>query len=64
METTTETMTANGLAHLMFYGMTQGSTTLSDVHYFTRYLSEEEKTNTLTSFSKEFGIPLEFLLEE
>ena len=64
MTTTTETMSANELAALMFYGMTQGSTTISDVNWFTRYLSPEEKTNTLTEFSEMFRIPMEYLTEE
>jgi len=57
-------MKANKLAHLLFYGMTQGNTDLSDVHWFCRYESEEEKANTLKEFSETFGIPMEFLAEE
>ena len=64
MSNTTETMSANQLAHLLFYGMTQGTTDLSDIHWFMRYLSEEEKQNTLQEFSKVFGIPMDYLIQE
>ena len=60
---TTETMSSMELAHLMFYGMTQGPTDFSDLNWFMRYLSEEEKKNTLQKFSEDFGIPMEYLTE-
>ena len=60
--TTTETMSANELAQLLFYGMTLGTTELSDINYFCRYLSEEEKLKTVAEFSKTFAIPMEYLV--
>ena len=54
-------MTANELAHLLFYGMTQGHTELSDIHYFCRYLSSEEKTKVMEEFCDTFSIPMEYL---
>ena len=58
-----ETMSGMQLAHLMFYGATQGPLRIEEVNWFTRYLCEEEKKNTLEEFSELFGIPMEYLCE-
>ena len=59
-----ETMSAMTLAHLAFYDSTQGPFRIEDLNWRLRYLSEEEKRNTLEEFSQLFGIPMGYLTGE
>ena len=64
MTTTTETMSANELVHLLCYGQDQDGTLVDSINWFCRYLSPEEKVKTLTEFSKKFNLDISVLTGE
>ena len=57
-------MSPNELVHHLCYGMNQDGTLVDSINWFCRYLSPEEKSQTLSEFAKTFGLEMEDLTGE